>query len=112
MQDDNKCDDVKIWVTSFNMGAKALEFEDPKETRDVHRKVAESVPPGYDVYVCGAQELVDKRYTSIIEKTLKARGYRRTSLTKREWQGEGTDVFGARNAPHWPYLSQTDIRIR
>jgi len=96
MADDIKCDDVKIWVTSFNMAAQSLEFEDPEETKKVREAIAETVPLGYDVYVCGAQELVDDSYFAIIEKTLTPRGYRRTMVDNAKVSGRGDGCFLSR----------------
>jgi len=96
MADDIKCDDVKIWVTSFNMAAKTLEFEDPEETKKVKEAIAASVPRGYDVYICGAQELVDENYFTIIEKTLKPLGYRRTMVDNAKVSGRGDGCFLSR----------------
>merc|ERR1719320_252248 len=75
------------------MAAKTLEFVNPEETKKVKKMIAESVPPGYDVYLCGAQELVDEEYFNIIEKTLKGRGYRRTIVGNAKVSGRGDGCF-------------------
>jgi len=93
MADEIKSDYVKIWVTSFNMAAKTLEFEKLEEQKSVHKRISETVPDGYDVYVCGAQELVDEKYFTIIDRTLKKRGFRRTSTTTARVSGRGDGSF-------------------
>jgi len=100
MEDDIKSEyvEIKILVTSFNMGAKTLDFESTKEQESVHQKIAETVPPGYDVYVCGAQELVDETYFNIIDKTLSKRRFRRTATNTARVSGRGDGSF--LNAKH------------
>jgi len=94
MEDDIKSEYVKILVTSFNMGAKTLEFkEKPSEREAVYHRIAETVPPGYDVYVCGAQELVDETYFNIIDKTLSKRRFRRTATNTARVSGRGDGSF-------------------
>jgi len=100
MEDDIKSEyvEIKILVTSFNMGAKTLDFESTKEQESVHQKISETVPPGYDVYVCGAQELVDETYFNIIDKTLSKRRFRRTATNTARVSGRGDGSF--LNAKH------------
>lgn len=98
MEDEFKSEYVRILVTSFNMGAKTLEFESNEEKKSVYKRISETVPHGYDVYVCGAQELVDEAYFTIIDKTLTPRGFRRTTTNSARVSGRGDGSF--LNAKH------------
>lgn len=78
---------VRLWVGSWNMGAKDIR-------KDQRKDIYQAVPTDYDVYVFGVQECVDSSIFEVIERHLNRAGKIRIPISCRvTGRGDGSFLY-------------------